>query len=98
VAFIAAYVGLEVGGDTKGNVVVATLRSNLALGSAMALAFLAIGIGMVIWVRNIMPPSSWRRNGTRWRPPRRTVRRSRRRSSRARRPARSPSVRCCGAR
>ena len=56
VAFVAAYVGLEVDGDTKGNVVVATLRSNLALGSAMSLAFLAIGIGMVIWVRNIMPP------------------------------------------
>ena len=56
VGFIAAYVGLEIGGDTKGNVVVATLRSNLGLGSAMALAFLAIGAGMVIWVRNIMPP------------------------------------------
>ncbi len=56
VAFIAAYVGLEVDGDTKGNVVVATLRSNLALGTAMSLAFLAIGIGMVIWVRNVMPP------------------------------------------
>ena len=56
VAFIAAYVGLEIGGDTKGNVVVATMRSNMGLGSAMALAFLAIGIGMVIWVRNIMPP------------------------------------------
>jgi ubiquinol-cytochrome c reductase iron-sulfur subunit len=56
VAFVAAYVGLEVGGDTKGNAVVAALRSNLALGSAMSLAFLAIGIGMVIWVRNIMPP------------------------------------------
>ena len=34
----------------------ATLRSNLALGSAMSVAFLAIGIGMVIWVRYIMPP------------------------------------------
>ena len=34
----------------------AALRSNLALGSAMSLAFLAIGVGMVIWVRNIMPP------------------------------------------
>ena len=34
----------------------ATLRSNLGLGSAMSLAFLAVGAGMVIWVRNIMPP------------------------------------------
>ena len=34
----------------------AALRSNLALGSAMSLAFLAIGVGMVIWVRSIMPP------------------------------------------
>src|SRR5512142_1478997 len=56
VAFVAAYVGLEVGGHGNGDVVDATLRSNLALGSAMSLAFLAVGIGMVIWVRNIMPP------------------------------------------
>ncbi len=56
VGFVAAYVSLEVGGDTNGNVVDATLRSNLALGSAMSLAFLAIGVGMVIWVRYIMPP------------------------------------------
>ncbi len=54
--FIAAYVGLEVGGHGNGDVVDATLRSNLALGSAMSVALLAIGIGMVIWVRNIMPP------------------------------------------
>ncbi|HEY2522996.1 MAG TPA: Rieske 2Fe-2S domain-containing protein [Streptosporangiaceae bacterium] len=53
--FIAAYVGLEIG-DKNGDVVVATLRSNLALGTAMSVAFLAIGIGMVIWVRYIMPP------------------------------------------
>jgi ubiquinol-cytochrome c reductase iron-sulfur subunit len=56
VGFIAAYVGLEVGGHGRGDVVDATLRSNLALGSAMSVAFLAIGIGMVIWVRYIMPP------------------------------------------
>ncbi len=54
VGFVAAYVGLEVRGT--GNAVDATLRSNLALGSAMSLAFLAVGAGMVIWVRNIMPP------------------------------------------
>ena len=55
VGFIAAYVGLEIG-NKNGDVVDATLRSNLALGSAMSVAFLAIGIGMVIWVRYIMPP------------------------------------------
>jgi ubiquinol-cytochrome c reductase iron-sulfur subunit len=55
VGFIAAYVGLEIG-NKNGDVVVATLRSNLALGTAMSVAFLAIGIGMVIWVRYIMPP------------------------------------------
>src|SRR6201996_2448686 len=55
VGFIAAYVGLEIG-DKNGDVVDATLRSNLALGTAMSVAFLAIGIGMVIWVRYIMPP------------------------------------------
>ncbi|HWG13945.1 MAG TPA: Rieske 2Fe-2S domain-containing protein [Streptosporangiaceae bacterium] len=55
VGFIAAYVGLEIG-TKNGDVVDATLRSNLALGTAMSVAFLAIGIGMVIWVRYIMPP------------------------------------------
>ncbi len=54
VGFVAAYVGLEV--HNGGDVLDAVLRSNLALGSAMAVAFLAIGAGMVIWVRNIMPP------------------------------------------
>ena len=54
VGFVAAYVGLEV--HNGGDVVDAALRSNLALGSAMSLAFLAIGVGMVIWVRYIMPP------------------------------------------
>jgi Rieske Fe-S protein len=56
VGFIAAYVGLEIG-TKNGDVVDATLRSNLALGTAMSVAFLAIGIGMVIWVRYIMPPA-----------------------------------------
>ena len=54
VGFIAAYVGLEVG-KKNGDVLVATLRSNLALGTALSVAMLAIGIGMVIWVRYIMP-------------------------------------------
>jgi ubiquinol-cytochrome c reductase iron-sulfur subunit len=55
VGFVAAYVSLEIG-NKNGDVVDATLRSNLALGSAMSLAMLAIGVGMVIWVRYIMPP------------------------------------------
>src|SRR5215469_12892488 len=49
IGFIAAYVGLEV------HSVDATLRSNLALGLSMSLAFLAVGAGVVIWVRYIMP-------------------------------------------
>jgi ubiquinol-cytochrome c reductase iron-sulfur subunit len=49
IGFIAAYVGLEV------HSVDATLRSNLALGISMSVAFLAIAIGAVIWVRHIMP-------------------------------------------
>ncbi|HEV2375156.1 MAG TPA: Rieske 2Fe-2S domain-containing protein [Streptosporangiaceae bacterium] len=47
--FVAAYVGLEV------HSVDATLRSNLALGVSMSVAFLAIGAGFVIWVRSLMP-------------------------------------------
>ena len=31
------------------------LRSNLALGVSMSVAFLALGVGAVIWVRPIMP-------------------------------------------
>ena len=33
----------------------AVLRSNLALGLSMAVAFLALGAGAVIWVRHLMP-------------------------------------------
>jgi ubiquinol-cytochrome c reductase iron-sulfur subunit len=33
----------------------ATLRSNLALGLSMSVAFLAMGVGATIWVRSIMP-------------------------------------------
>jgi ubiquinol-cytochrome c reductase iron-sulfur subunit len=50
VGFIAAYVGLEVGP------IDAVLRSNLALGLSMSVAFLALAVGATIWVRHIMPP------------------------------------------
>jgi ubiquinol-cytochrome c reductase iron-sulfur subunit len=50
VGFIAAYVGLEV------HSVDAVLRSNLALGLSMSVAFLALAVGATIWVRRIMPP------------------------------------------
>jgi ubiquinol-cytochrome c reductase iron-sulfur subunit len=56
--FIAAYVGLEVGQSTipKGaNVVVAAMRSNMALGSSLAVALLALGTGSMIWVRHLTP-------------------------------------------
>ena len=56
--FIAAYVGLEVGSSTipKGaNAVVAAFRSNLALGSTLAIALLALGAGSMIWVRHLTP-------------------------------------------
>jgi ubiquinol-cytochrome c reductase iron-sulfur subunit len=49
ICFIAAYVGLEV------HSVDATLRSNLALGSSMGVAFLAMAVGFTIWVRHLMP-------------------------------------------
>jgi ubiquinol-cytochrome c reductase iron-sulfur subunit len=47
--FIAAYIGLEVGS------VDGALRSNLALGTALAVALLALGLGALFWVRYIMP-------------------------------------------
>ena len=49
IGFIAAYVGLEV------HSLNAVLNSNLALGLSMAVAFLALGAGAVIWVRHLMP-------------------------------------------
>ncbi len=49
IGFIAAYVGLEV------HSVDATLRSNLALGGAMSVAFGSLAVGTVIWVRHLMP-------------------------------------------
>ncbi|HEY0938311.1 MAG TPA: Rieske (2Fe-2S) protein [Trebonia sp.] len=56
--FIAAYIGIEVGSATiarGGNAVVAALRSNLALGTALAVALLALGTGSMIWVRHLTP-------------------------------------------
>jgi ubiquinol-cytochrome c reductase iron-sulfur subunit len=58
VGFIAAYIGLEIGTATiaKGaNPVVAVARSNLALGTALAVALLALGTGSMIWVRHLTP-------------------------------------------
>ncbi len=49
VGFIAAYVGMQVGS------VDSTLRSNLALGTAMSVAFLTLAVGAVLWVRYLMP-------------------------------------------
>jgi ubiquinol-cytochrome c reductase iron-sulfur subunit len=58
VGFIAAYVGLEIGISTipKGaNPVVAVLRSNVALGTSLTIALLALGTGSLIWVRHLTP-------------------------------------------
>ena len=52
IGFIAAYVGLEV------RSVDATLRSNLALGISMSVAFGALAVGAVIWVRYLMPQAN----------------------------------------
>ncbi len=55
--FIAAYVGLEIGGNTPpgANVVDAVLRSNLALGLSLSVALLGLGFGALFWVRHLMP-------------------------------------------
>jgi ubiquinol-cytochrome c reductase iron-sulfur subunit len=58
VGFIAAYIGLEIGVSTipKGaNPVVAVLRSNVALGTSLSIALLALGAGSIIWVRHLTP-------------------------------------------
>jgi ubiquinol-cytochrome c reductase iron-sulfur subunit len=49
IGFIAAYIGMPV------HTLPRVLHSNLALGSAMTVAFLAIAVGAVIWVRQLMP-------------------------------------------
>ena len=47
--FIAAYIGLGVHSVDK------VLRSNLALGTSLSVALLALGFGALIWVRHLMP-------------------------------------------
>jgi ubiquinol-cytochrome c reductase iron-sulfur subunit len=56
--FIAAYIGIEVGSSTipgGANDVVAVMRSNYALGTALSVALLALGAGSIIWVRHLTP-------------------------------------------
>jgi ubiquinol-cytochrome c reductase iron-sulfur subunit len=53
--FIAAYIGLEVGGNTSGSMLDAVYRSNLALGLSLAVVLLAIGTGSLLWVRHLTP-------------------------------------------
>jgi ubiquinol-cytochrome c reductase iron-sulfur subunit len=48
--FIAAYIELPLGASLD-----SALRSNLALGLSMGVAFMALGVGAVIWVRRLMP-------------------------------------------
>src|SRR5487761_968498 len=58
VGFIAAYVGLEIGVGqipNGANPVVAVLRSNVALGTSLGIALLALGTGSMIWVRHLTP-------------------------------------------
>ncbi len=47
--FVAAYVGLGVHSVDK------VLRSNLWLGVSLSVTLLALGLGALIWVRNLMP-------------------------------------------
>jgi len=47
--FIAAYVGIQVHSVDQ------TLRSNLALGTSLSVALLALAAGSLIWVRHVMP-------------------------------------------
>ena len=57
-AFIVAFVMLEVGSATiphGADAVVAAFRSNLALGSTLSVALLALGAGSIIWVRHLTP-------------------------------------------
>jgi ubiquinol-cytochrome c reductase iron-sulfur subunit len=52
VGFIAGYVGLD---TSAPHTIDKTLQSNLALGGCMTVVFLAMAVGMVIWVRRLMP-------------------------------------------
>jgi len=47
--FIAAYIGLEVGSLDS------TFRSNLALGTSLAVTLLALALGSLLWVRHLTP-------------------------------------------
>ena len=49
VGFIAAYIGLQVRSFPR------AVHSNLALGASLTVVMLSMGVGMVIWVRRIMP-------------------------------------------
>jgi len=49
IGFIVAYLAFQV------HSVTAALHSNLALGTAMGITFLALGVGATIWVRQLMP-------------------------------------------
>jgi ubiquinol-cytochrome c reductase iron-sulfur subunit len=49
IGFVAAYVGIGVHSLTG------TQHSNLALGLAMSVAFLAMAVGATLWVRHLMP-------------------------------------------
>jgi ubiquinol-cytochrome c reductase iron-sulfur subunit len=49
IGFIAAYIGLPAGSVGR------VFHSNVALGSAMTVAFLSVAVGAVIWVRRLMP-------------------------------------------
>jgi len=54
--FIAAYIGLEVGQASiphGADAVVAAFRSNIALGTSLSVALLALAAGSLIWVRNV---------------------------------------------
>jgi ubiquinol-cytochrome c reductase iron-sulfur subunit len=49
IGFIAAYVAFQVGDINR------TATSNLALGATLTLAFLSLAVGIVVWVRMVMP-------------------------------------------
>jgi ubiquinol-cytochrome c reductase iron-sulfur subunit len=49
IGFIVAYLAFQV------HSVTGVLHSNLALGTAMSITFLGLGVGATIWVRHLMP-------------------------------------------
>ena len=90
--FVAAYVGLGVHSVDK------VLRSNLWLGVSLSVTLLALGLGALIWVRNLMPDVEV----TQERHDLRSAEKERQATEayfkRARRTASSSSGRWCGAR